>query len=121
MALVKTRIRKNDIVEVNAGASNGKRGKVLDVDRNKGRALVEGLNMVYRHQRLNRDPNQPNQGRVQKEASINLSNLMVVCSECDAATRLSIREDTKEDAQGRTRTRRVRVCKKCGKDIPEKG
>lgn len=120
MTLVKTRIKKHDVVEVIAGNDSGKRAKVLSVDYEKGRAIVEGLNMVYKHQRLTRDPSQPNQGRTQKEASINLSNLMVVCPKCDKASKTSIKEEKKDTAQGRARTRRVRVCKKCGENVPER-
>lgn len=120
MPLVKTKIKKNDTVEVVAGNDKGKRGKVLVVDYEKGRAKVEGLNLVYKHQRLNRDPSQPNQGRSQQEASINLSNLMVVCAKCDKASKISVKEEKKENAQGRARTRRVRICKKCGENMPER-
>ncbi|MHC4870401.1 MAG: 50S ribosomal protein L24 [Planctomycetota bacterium] len=120
MPLVKTRIKKNDTVEIIAGNEKGKRGKVLAVNNEKGRAKVEGLNLVYKHQKLNRDPSQPNQGRSQQEASINLSNLMVVCAKCDKASKVGVKEEIKDNAQGRARTRRVRVCKKCGEDMPER-
>ena len=126
----KTRIRKNDIVQVIAGRGvgkmsgsteeRGKRGKVLSVDRDAGRATVQGLKMVFRHQKQSRDPNRPNQGRIEKEAPIAISNLMVVCPKCDAATRMGVRLEAQERAGGSAKTKRIRVCKRCGADIPER-
>ena len=131
METVKTRIRKNDIVQVVAGADGGKikadsgsergkRGKVLEIDRVKGRAKVQGVKMVYRHLPVSKDPNRPGGGRVEKEASINLSNLQIVCPKCDAATRIGIRSEKQECEGGKVKTKRIRVCKKCGSDIVER-
>jgi large subunit ribosomal protein L24 len=131
---VKTRIRRNDTVQVIAGREGGKRhiaegedpklrgkrGKVLEVDRERGRALVEGLNLVYKHQRRSQDPSQPNAGRIEIEAPIRLSNLMLVCPECDKATRIGVRVEEGQDADGNPRQRRVRVCKGCGATIAER-
>ena len=126
----KTRIRKNDIVQVIAGRGvgkksgssedRGKRGKVLSVDRDAGRATVQGLKMVFRHQKQSRDPNRPNLGRIEKEAPIAISNLMVVCPKCDAPTRIGVRVESQERAGGSTKTKRIRVCKSCGADLPER-
>ncbi|MCD7897677.1 MAG: 50S ribosomal protein L24 [Planctomycetaceae bacterium] len=124
----KTRIRKNDIVQVMAGSDGGKvaadsgndrgkRGKVLEIDREKNRAKVQGVKMIYRHLPVSKDPNKPGGGRIQKEAYVNLSNLAVVCPKCDAATRIGIREDKQERDGGKVKTKRIRVCKKCGGDI----
>lgn len=134
MANVKTRIRKNDVVQVIAGRGTGKRalkegddpkergarGKVLEIDRERGRALVQGVKMVYKHQRSSRDPNRPTPGRVEKEAPVDLSNLMVVCPACDEATRIGVRVEERELEGGRKKARRVRVCRKCGADIAER-
>lgn len=134
MAKVKTRIRKNDLVQVIAGRGAGKvavkeggdtaergvRGKVLDVDRESGRALVQGAKMVYKHQRSSRDPSRPNAGRIEKEAPVDLSNLMIVCPKCDMPTRVGIRSEKHEREGGKVKERRIRVCKKCGADIPER-
>ncbi len=124
----KTRIRKNDIVQVMAGSDGGnvaadsgndrgKRGKVLEIDRDKNRAKVQGVKMIYRHLPVSKDPNKPGGGRIQKEAYVNLSNLAVVCPKCDAATRVGIREEKQERDGGKVKTKRIRVCKKCGGDI----
>ena len=131
METVKTRIRKNDIVQVlagadggkmksDSGAERGKRGKVLEIDREKNRAKVQGVRMVYRHLPVSKDPNRPGGGRIEKEAFISLSSLMIVCPKCDAATRVGIRSEKQEREGGAVKTRRVRVCKKCGADIVER-
>ena len=130
MAATKTRIRKNDIVQViagpdggkvasDAGSERGKRGKVLEIDREKNRARVQGIKMVYRHLPVSKDPNKPGGGRIEKEAFIDLSNLQLVCPKCDAATRVGVREE-KQEREGGVKTRRIRVCKKCGSDITER-
>ena len=134
MPAVKTRIRKNDIVQLIAGDHVGKRhvgkdqpaselsprGKVLSVNRETGKATVEGMNIVYRHQRLSRNPAKPNVGRIEKEAPIPLSRLMLVCQKCDKATRTGVRLEEVADAQGRARQRSKRVCKECGEVIEER-
>ncbi|MDR1914091.1 MAG: 50S ribosomal protein L24 [Clostridiales bacterium] len=71
---VKIRLKKGDNVQVIAGKDKGKSGKILVVDKEKNRAIVEGLNMITKHQK----PNRSNQrgGIVNKEAHIHVSNLM---------------------------------------------
>jgi len=134
MARVKTQLRKNDIVQVIKGADSGRltvdeggderlrgrRGKVLRIDRERGRALVEGVRLVYKHQRASQDPSQPRPGRIQKEAPVPLSNLMLVCTSCDRPVRVGARVEEDTDAQGARRRHKVRVCKKCGQDLPER-
>jgi large subunit ribosomal protein L24 len=97
-------IRKNDQVLVIAGRDRGKRGKVLRVIPTRERAIVERVHMIKRHTRPN--PNQNIKGGiVEREATIHVSNLMVVCSECDQPTRTG----HKTLADGR----KVRICIKC--------
>lgn len=67
-------IRRGDEVVVISGAHKGERGKVLRVDPRKGRVVVEGVNMVYRHVRPSR--RNPQGGRLQKEAPLHLSNVL---------------------------------------------
>ena len=67
-------IRKNDVVEVVSGDHRGARGKVLQVDPRRGRVVVEGVNMVFRHVRPTR--RNPQGGRVQKEAPLHISNVL---------------------------------------------
>ena len=130
METVKTRIRKNDIVQVlagsdggkiasDSGAERGRRGKVLEIDRAKNRAKVQGVKMIKRHLPVSKDPQRPGGGRVEKEAFVDLSNLAVVCPKCDSATRIGIRMEKQEREGGVVKTKRIRVCKKCGKDLGE--
>ncbi len=112
--------RKRRLAEGEEARARQPRGKVLHIDRVKNRALVQGLRIVKKHQRASQDPGQPNVGRVEKEAPVHLSDLMVVCPKCDEATRIGVRAEQHERADGKTKTRRIRVCKKCGADIPEK-
>lgn len=71
-------IRKNDLVEVISGAHRGARGKVLRVDPDACKVVVEGVNLVFRHVRPTR--RNPQGGRVQKEAPLHLSNVLPVDS-----------------------------------------
>jgi len=100
-------IRRNDTVMVIAGKERGKTGKVLRILGEKGRVVIERLNMVKRHQKP-RGP-QAAGGVVEKEASIHLSNVMFMCERCNAPARLGGRR--LEDGS------RVRVCRRCGEAI----
>ncbi|MBH54993.1 MAG: 50S ribosomal protein L24 [Opitutaceae bacterium] len=69
-------IKTDDIVVVISGSHKGKSGKVLQILKSKERAIVEGLNMVKRHQKQS-DPNDPQSGGIiEREASLHISNLM---------------------------------------------
>ena len=70
------KIKKGDNVKVIAGKDKGKEGKVLSVDVKNGKVMVEGVNMITKHAK----PSQanPNGGIVQKEAAIDISNVMLV-------------------------------------------
>ncbi len=72
----KLHIKKGDTVKVIAGNEKGAEGKVLFVDRKKRRALVEGVNLVSKHTKPNAA--NPQGGIVKKEASVHISNLMLV-------------------------------------------
>ncbi len=100
-------IKKNDKVVVRAGKEKGKIGTVLNVDSERGRVLIEKVNMVKRHTR----PGGANAqgGIVEKEAPVDLSNVMIVCSKCAEPSRVGKRK--LEDGS------KVRVCKKCGEFI----
>jgi len=96
------RIRKNDLVEVIAGKDKGKRGKVLQVIREKNRVVVQGVNFIKRHTRPNPQRNIKG-GIAEREASVNVSNVMLVDPENDKLTRIGV----KTLADGR----KVRVAK----------
>ena len=79
----KLHIKKGDTVKVLSGADNGKTGKITSVDREKGRALVEGVNLVSKHTKPSAA--NPQGGIVKREASVHISNLMVVDSKGQAS------------------------------------
>src|ERR1700734_1454580 len=76
---VKTRIKKDDQVKVIAGRDRGKTGRVISVDRWRGKVLVEGVSMIKRHTRPN-PQKQIKGGIAEKESSIAISNVMVLTS-----------------------------------------
>ena len=89
----KLHIKKGDTVKVIAGNSNGQEGKVIEVLVAKSRALVEGVNMVSKHTKPNAA--NPQGGIVKQEASIYISNLMVVDPTSGEATRIGRKIDEK--------------------------
>lgn len=96
-------IKEGDLVEVIAGDDRGTRAKALKVDRHAGKAIVEGINRVYKHVR--RSQRNPQGGRLSKEMPVELSNLLLICPSCGATTRAGARyldDGSKE-----------RYCKKC--------
>lgn len=103
----KLHIKKGDLVKVIAGDSRGEEGKILSVDRTKNRAVVEGVNMVSKHTKPNAQ--YPQGGIIKKEASIHVSNLMIVDPKSGEATRIG----RKEDKNGKL----VRYSKKSGEEI----
>ncbi len=100
------RIKKGDLVEVISGRYKGKRGRVLRVIPKENKVIVEGVNMVKRHQRPN--PRMREGGIVEKEAPIYASKVMVVCPTCNQRTRVGFKV-----VDGH----KVRYCKKCGEII----
>ncbi len=83
------KIHAGDTVQVITGADRGQTGKVVSVDHEKQKVLVEGVNMVYKHVR----PSQrnPQGGRLHKEMPINACNVMVVCPKTNKPTRVGFR------------------------------
>jgi large subunit ribosomal protein L24 len=110
----KIRIKKDDMVKVIAGRDKGKTGKVLDVDREKGKVLVEGVSLIKRHTRPN-PQRQIKGGIAERESPINVSNVMILTSG-GVATRIGYRLET----SGAT-TRRVRIARKGGELLDRKG
>ena len=84
------KIKKGDTVEVIAGKDSGKRGRVLVVDRNRERLVIEGVNMIKRHTRPNPQKNVKG-GVVEREASIHVSNVMVISPDSGQRSRIGIR------------------------------
>ena len=106
-AAPKYRIRKNDMVMVIAGRDRGKTGKVLKVLPEEGRVLIERLNIVKRHSKP-RGAASPG-GIVEKEAPIDVSNVMFFCDRCNAPVRLGVKT-----AADKSRTR---ICRRCGEAV----
>lgn len=103
----KLHIKKGDTVMVVAGDSKGQQGRVLVVDVDKQKAIVEGVNLVSKHSRPTND--NPKGGIVKKEAPIHISNLMIVDGS-GKATRIGRKTDEKSN-------KLVRYSKKTGEVI----
>ena len=113
--MAKLFVKTGDTVKVITGEDKGATGKVQKVFPATGRIIVEGVNMVKKHQKP-RGQGMPG-GIIEMEASIDASNVMIVCPKCGKATRVAhrIEEVTRED--GSKKTKSVRVCKRCKADI----
>ena len=99
-----TKIKKDDLVKVIAGKDNGKQGKVLHVDTKKNKVTVEGCNMVTKHTKPS--AGNPNGGIVNKEAPIDISNVMLVVDGKATRVGFAVKDGKK-----------VRVAKATGKVI----
>jgi len=110
---LKVKIKKDDTVKVIAGRDKGKSGRVLHVDREHGKVLVEGVGMVKRHTRPN-PSRQIKGGIAERESPIAISNVMMVTSG-GIATRVGYRMESTGTA-----TRRVRIAKKGGEILDKK-
>ena len=100
-------VRRGDTVGVITGRERGKRGKVLRVIPDKGRVLVEKVNMIKKHQRPTQKLRQG--GIIEREGPMALSNVLVVCPRCDKPSRTGV----KILADGR----KVRTCRRCNESI----
>ena len=105
--MIKLHIKKGDTVIVLAGEDKGKTGKVLKVDREKMRAIVEGVNIVTKSAKPS--AKNPQGGFVKVEAPIHISNLSLIDPKSGEATRIAIK--VKEDGT------KVRIAKKSGEEI----
>ena len=103
----KLHIKKGDTVVVNTGNNKGKKGRVLEVFIKTDRAIVEGVNMMKKHTKPNAES--PQGGIIEKEASVHISNLMLVDPKSGEATRIGRRLDD----NGKL----VRFSKKSGEEI----
>ena len=84
------RIRKGDMVAVISGNDRGKRGRVLRVIPEKNRVVIEGVNIVHKH--LRKSQQNPQGGRIRREAPVHLSNVMPLDSESNKPTRVKTAE-----------------------------
>ena len=111
---LKAKIKRDDTVKVIAGRDKGKTGRVLHVDREAGKVLVEGVSLVKRHTRPN-PSRQIKGGIAERESPISVSNVMIVTSG-GVATRVGYRTETSGAV-----SRRVRVARKGGEILDKKG
>ncbi len=99
-------VKAGDRVKVIAGKDKGKEGKVLRVNPESQRVIVERVNMIKKHQRPTNK--RPQGGIIELEAPIHVSNVMLLCPSCSQPTRIG---RNREDGA------RIRTCKKCGNPI----
>jgi len=96
-------IKREDTVQILTGKDKGKRGKVQAVLKKDGLVLVEGVNIIKKHTRQRQNVRQA--GIVEREAPLNISNVVVVCNSCDKPVRIG--KKFLEDQ------RKVRICSSC--------
>lgn len=99
-------IKKGDSVVVIAGKDKGKKGKVLETSPKTDKLVVEGVNIVTKHKKPKSA--QDKGGIIKQTSPVERSNVMVVCSTCDKATRIAHKE---------LNGKKVRICKKCGASL----
>lgn len=109
MTVAKVHVKKGDKVLILSGKDKNKTGKVLEVMPRAGKVIVEGVNVVKRHQRPTRD--NPQGGIMEKEGPIYSAKVMLVCPRCNKPARIG----HKFLADGE----KVRYCKNCG-EVNEK-
>ena len=97
------KIHKDDNVLVIAGKNKGKKGKVRFVFPDENRVLIEGINMIKTHSRAKAQVRQA--GLIEREAPINLANVMIICKSCNKPARIGFKR--LEDG------RKVRICRNC--------
>jgi large subunit ribosomal protein L24 len=102
----KFRVKKGDNVEVVQGKEAGKRGKVLRVLAAEERIVVERVNFIKRHVRPSKKT--PQGGVIEREASMHISNVKLVCPSCNQAVRVGVRMEGEE---------KIRYCKKCNVQV----
>ena len=100
----KTHLRKGDIVRVVSGREKGKEGKILQLSRVKNAVWVERLNLIKKHTKPN--PKYPKGGIMEKEGILSISNVMIVCQNCERPARVA--------SKGLTDGKKVRICRRCG-------
>ena len=107
MPRVKTKLKKGDVVQVITGREKGKSGKIISIDLEKGRVIVEKVNVVKKAKRASAATQKG--GIIEIEASIHISNVMLLDTKTNKPTRigLSFNEDGKK----------TRIAKKSGKAV----
>lgn len=107
MGMPKLHVKKGDNVKVISGKERGKSGKILKAFPAKGRVIVEHLNMIKKHTK--RRSQGQGGGIIEREGTLHVSNVMLICPSCKQATRIG--KKFLEDGS------KVRKCKKCGEVV----
>jgi large subunit ribosomal protein L24 len=102
----KLRIKKGDTVQVMQGKEAGKRGKVMRVLADEERVVVESVNFIKRHVRPSQKT--PQGGVIEREASMHISSVQLVCPGCGQPARVGVRMEGED---------KVRYCKKCNVQV----
>lgn len=105
---IKFKLKKGDLVQVITGKDRGKRGKISEIDREKGRVTVEGINFIKKALKKSKD--RPKGEIITREAPVNISNVMYFDATAGKVSRIGI----KVGPDGK----RVRYSKKSGQIIP---
>ncbi len=101
----KSKIRKDDLVEVIAGKDKGKRGNVVRISKDSDRVIVSGVNLVKKA--MKKRSQQDRGGISEVEAPLSISNVQIVCKKC-GPTRIGYKIDG---------DKKIRVCRKCGETL----
>ncbi len=101
------KIKKDDTVLVITGKDKGKKGKVRFAFPEEDRIMVEGVNMIKRHQKAKKQVRQA--GIIEREGAISVSDVMLVCAKCNKPTRVGYR--VLQDG------RKARICRACGEVV----
>ena len=102
---ISTRLKKDDNVKVIAGKEKGKSGKILTINRIKGRVIIQGLNMVKKA--VKPKSQQDKGGIIEIEGSLAISNVQYICKKC-GPVKIGIKIDGKA---------KNRICRKCGETL----
>ena len=102
---MKTKLRRDDTVKIVSGKDRGKTGKVLRINTDSGRVIVQGLNMVRKAVKARKQNDKG--GIIDVEAALDISNVMIVCKKC-GPTRIGFSLEKKE---------KKRICRKCGEAL----
>lgn len=99
------KLKKGDKVKVLLGKDNGKQGNIERVDTKMGKVFIAGVNTYKRHVKKQ---GQIEGGRIDIIKPINISNVVLICPNCQKPTRVGFKE---------VNQKKTRICKKCGKEI----
>ena len=99
-------IKKNDTVIVLSGKSKGKKGKVITAMPKENKVIVEGVNVATCHVKVRKQNDAS--GIIKREIPIRVDKVQIFCSKCGKGVRVGFNVDG---------DKKVRVCKKCGKEI----